>query len=192
MLYYEGMNEKLTLISKIGNFVSNILLGETKEIILRTDEKVRFISRTIDEEMRPDLKEIREKFSGIEVKVEELWKFRLAPGQSPRQLNEDGERILTESGIKDIIETRKSALLELVKQKGAENPYDAEQNITSVVAELPKRHPDLLHQLKEGAFKTGVSVDTVLFVGGVHLRNLIFKELGYDLVDLDKPQGKSE
>ena len=45
-------------------------------------------------------------------------------------------------------------------------------------------------QLKQGAFKVGQSIDTVLFIGGLHLRDLIFPELGFSLTDLDKSKGK--
>ena len=39
----------LGTIKKIGNVVSNLLLGETKEMIIRIDESVRHIETDIDE-----------------------------------------------------------------------------------------------------------------------------------------------
>ena len=43
------MEEKLTLTKKIGNFISNLLLGDTKETIIRTDEKVKGIGESVAE-----------------------------------------------------------------------------------------------------------------------------------------------
>ncbi|NTW26776.1 MAG: hypothetical protein HGA36_00400 [Candidatus Moranbacteria bacterium] len=51
---------------------------------------------------------------------------------------------------------------------------------------LPKHCPEIVDQLKTGAFKTGAEIDDVLFAGSIYLRNLIFEELGFSLNDLDK------
>lgn len=51
---------------------------------------------------------------------------------------------------------------------------------------LPKHYPDVIRNLKEGAFHVGADLDAVLFVGSIYLRNLIFKDLKFDLDDLDK------
>ena len=73
-----NLNDEITLVKRIGNFVSNLLLGETKEIIIRTDEKVRNIQTRMSE-IQPDLKNIRERFIVIEDRVATLWKDKLAP-----------------------------------------------------------------------------------------------------------------
>lgn len=124
----------------------------------------------------------------IKPKVDILWKDKYAPATSPRQLNERGQKILNESGIKEVIENKKNTLLEIIKSKGAKNAYDAEQVVLSVVEKLPEHCPDVIDQLKTGAFKTGANVDTVLLVGGLYLRDLIFPELGFSVEDLDKPK----
>ena len=41
------MTDKIEITKKIGNFVSNILLGETKEKIIRTDEGIKRIDENI-------------------------------------------------------------------------------------------------------------------------------------------------
>ena len=56
----------------------------------------------------------------------------------------------------------------------------------STVEKLPEHCPDVVDRLKTGAFKTGASLDTVLLVGGLHLRNLIFPSLGFSLDDIEK------
>lgn len=64
-----------------------------------------------------DLKGIRGKFDIVESRVSDLWADRLAPADSPRQLNERGNKILEESGIKKVIDEKKDDLLKLVQEK---------------------------------------------------------------------------
>jgi len=178
------MNEKLGIVKKVGNAVATILLGNTRETIIRTDEKVQTISRTLDQ-MGPDLKEIREKFSGLETKVNTLWADKYATAHSPRRLNERGKEILIKSGIKELVETNRSRLLEMVRAKNPTNAYDAEQAIMTVMADFPKQFPDTVVHLKDGAFRSGVTIDTLLYVGGLHLRDEIFPDLGFTLEQID-------
>ena len=137
-------------------------------------------------EMKPDLKDVRERFMVIEDRVETLWKDKLAPANSPRQLNDKGNSILNNSGIKEIIDEKKLILLKLVKDKNAKNAYDAEITIEEAMRELPTHFPDIVEKLKEGAFKVGADIGGLLFVGSIYLRNQIFHDLGFSLDDLDK------
>ncbi len=92
------------------------------------------------------------------------------------------------SGIKEIINEKKQQLLELVKFRQLKNPYDAEIAIFEVVKQLKSHCPGIVDKLKDGAFKTGSNIDSVLFVGGIYLRNEIFPDLGFSLNDLDNPK----
>ncbi len=76
-----------------------------------------------------------------------------------------------------------------MKEKEAKNAYDAEQVILSIVDELPKHCPDVIDRLKTGAFQTGASIETVLLVGGIYLRDLILPELGFSLDHIDQRIG---
>lgn len=124
--------------------------------------------------------------SEMKPKLEILWQDKFAPAHSPRQLNDRGKDVLDKSGIKEIIEEKKPKLLELVKAKETKNPYDAEKAIEDVMRQLPIHCPDVMDRLKDGAFKTGSDLGSILFVGSIYLRNQIFSELGFFLTDLDK------
>ena len=174
------MDDKISKVKKVGNWVSAILLGNTRELIGRIDE------RTIL--MMENLKDIKPKVDDIFPKVDILWKDKIAPSHSPRQLNDRGNRILVESEIKKIVDEKKEKLLELVKAKNTTNAYDAEKAIEEIMINLPIHFPDITDKLKDGAFKTGTDINTILYVGGVYLRNLIFTDLGYSITDLDKPK----
>src|SRR3989344_1530497 len=173
------MSDELSQIKKIGNWISAILLGNIREVIARIDERTKI--------MQIDLADIKPKVDELYPKVDVLWKDKFAPVHSPRQLNERGNKILEESGIKEIIEEKKIELLKIIKEKGDKNPYDAEVTILSVVNNLPTHCPDVVEKLKTGAFNTGSGIGEILLVGGIYLRNIIFSELGFKIDDLDKP-----
>lgn len=146
------------------------------------------VENSLKEQIAPDLKNVRERFVIVEDRVDTLWKDKFAPANSPRQLNERGEDILEKSGIKEIINSKRTFLLELVGQQSPKNAYDAENQIEKIMFDLPKHCPDILDQLKDGAFKTGTEFSAILFIGSIYLRNEIFPELGFSVNDLDKPK----
>jgi hypothetical protein len=129
-----------------------------------------------------------ERFIRVEERVNTLWKDEVAPARSPRQLNAIGKNILSGSGIKEIIDQNKLKLLTQVKALNPTNAYDAEQYSLNVVSELAKHCPDVVPKLKDGAFRVGSGIETVLLVGGFYLRDLIFPDLGFSLTELDKPK----
>jgi hypothetical protein len=63
--------------------------------------------------------------------------------------------------------------------------YDAENDILSVTQAIPRLFPQYLNLLKDGAFRVGDGLDSVLFVGGIYLRNQIFASLGFKLDELE-------
>ncbi len=145
---------------------------------------VKYIQKTLDTEVKPDLKDVRERFIVVEERVSTLWKDRVAPQGSPRQLNELGGKILEGSGIKELVQDRKDMLLSLVKERQPKTAYDADVLITEVMMNLPTHCPDMVDKLKAGAFKVGADVDAVLFVGAIYLRDLVFPNLGFKVDDL--------
>ncbi|MGC8624511.1 MAG: hypothetical protein ACP5VQ_04535 [Phycisphaerae bacterium] len=157
-----------------------IYIGRKLEVLDALKLKLDAVEKKVDG--------IFERFIKVEERVNTLWKDDVAPSHSPRQLNERGLNILNQSGIKQIIEARKQTLLNAVKALNPTNAYDAEQAALDVVSDLPKHCPDVIPQLKDGAFKAGQGIETVLLVGGFYLRDLIFPELGFSTTDLDKPK----
>ena len=83
------------------------------------------------------------------------------------------------------MEEKRGELFKLVKEQNFTNAYDAEEGVNKMMEGLIKKYPEIEGKLKDGAFKTGADLDSVLFVGGIYLRNLIFPELGFELNDLD-------
>ncbi len=152
------------------NPILTVLIAVSGYFLKKTFDKVEIISRDVSD-MKP--------------KLDILWRDKIAPAHSPRQLNAEGLGIFNASGIKDIVDQKKDFLLQLVKEKNVSNPYDAEIAISSVMFALPSHCPEIVDKLKHGAFVSGVDMGTVLLTGSIYLRNLIFKDLGFAIDELD-------
>lgn len=181
--------------------VITVLVAAVGYFVKRTFDKTELIGADVSDmkpklhilwkdmaEVKPKVNSLWRDLSEIKPKVDILWRDKYAPATSPRQLNERGTSILNESGIKEIVEDKKQILLEAVKKVNPSNVYDAEQAILSVVNDLPRICPDIVPQLKDGAFKVGQNIGVLLLVGGFYLRDIIFPELGFSVTDLDKPK----
>jgi len=122
----------------------------------------------------------------IEDCFDDIIKGRFASANSPIQLNEKGNKILNESKIGNFIDEDKSQLLEIARKKEFSNPYDAERGLLELLRIYIQEKPEELKKLKESAFNTGIDLESLFFVGSIYLRNSIFKELGFEIDDLDK------
>src|SRR3989338_2419440 len=94
-----------------------------------------FLKRMFDriDEMGHEVRDIRNDIADIKPKMEILWQDRLGPVSSPRQLNERGQKVLEESGIKKIIDEKWKDLSIKLKLADPKNPYDAEQAIIGII-----------------------------------------------------------
>lgn len=99
-------------------------------------------------------------------------------------LSEKGEKLFNESGIKNIIDSQKEMLFTAIKEKDPKNAYDV-QEFSKQVIELLKDNSEILGQLKDTAYKLGVGVEEILFVGSMYLRDIALKERGFKPEDLD-------
>jgi len=143
------MEEKLSLVKRIGNFASNIFLGETKEIIIRTDEKVRGIGVAITE-IKSDIKGIGaslanhgEDIAGLKAHT----KYGIS--SSPTVPNGLGDKLLTESGFYNIYPSLKPKLFGVMEAKQLRTLYDYEKNAEKALEEL--QDDPLMDCLKEYA-----------------------------------------
>lgn len=148
--------------------------------------------KEIADAIKESIGDFKDRFVSLENKMDVIWKDKIAPAHSPRQLNDLGQNILNNSGIKEIVDENKEKLFQLVKAKNTKNPYDAERAILEIMIELPKHCPEVLDKLKNGAFSTGTDIEALLFVGSIYLRNQIFSDLGFSITDLDKPKNEDK
>lgn len=175
--------EKKNISKKIGNIISNILLGETKDTVIRTEESVKRIDKDCDS-LKDKMDTVKEDIGYIRPKVDFLWEKATAVSNSPKALNEEGQRIFNQSGIKDIISANQEKLISAIKRENPQKAYQVEELSEKIIQSL-RDNPEILEKLREGAYQTGVNIETVLFVGSIYLRDIALKELGFKVKDLN-------
>lgn len=167
----------LSLLDRIGNVVSTLLLGETKERIVRIEERTLHLQKDMDEikpkvnEMYPKVLEMFPKFMEMYPKVNVLWSQATSQHRSPLQPNEQGRYIMTKSRVNDLIDDRAKDLLKAIEDIKPTTAYDA-QEAAKKVANTLKADPALVRTLKDAAYQAGTDIDSMLFVGSLHLRDL--------------------
>jgi len=140
---------------------------------------VRDLEKSLDEDVKPPLVDLRDRFAVVEDRVESLWKDKFAPAQSLRALNERGQEILEKSGIKDIVDERRAELEGMLRVRNPRTAYDAERDAIACVRTLPESVPELLDAIKAGAFRVGADIAGVLFVGGIYFRDAVLPTLEF-------------
>ncbi|MBI2506644.1 MAG: hypothetical protein HYW00_00695 [Candidatus Colwellbacteria bacterium] len=171
-------------VTKIGNWVARLIMGDALQAIARIDERTKNLEKSVDE-IKPDLREVRESFAAVKDRVNILWEREFLTAKSPLVLNEKGEKILENSGIKELVDTKREMLFIVVKDKNPQGAYQIQEFSREAMLNLKNTNPELLSALEDGAFKTGVDVDTVLLVGSFYLRDSILPEFGFQLSDID-------
>lgn len=98
---------------------------------------------------------------------------------SPRQLNDEGKRILRESKIDQIVNEHFEQIVDIVRSNEPENAYQVEQFVVEAVQAIGD-DPDIRPRVEEGAFQSGSLVVTVLYVGAIYIRDRVLEELKID------------
>ncbi len=143
------MEEKLTLTKKIGNFISNLLLGDMKETIIRTDEKVKNIGESVVE-IKVEIKGLGQSLSAHGLDIMGL-KIHTKYGitNSPTVPSESGNKLLKESGFYKVYPMLKQKLFGLMDSKNLRTLYDYEKGAEKALKEL--QDDPLIDCLKEYA-----------------------------------------
>lgn len=140
------MSDKIELTKKVGNFISNILLGETKEKIVRTDEAVRRIDNNIND-IKGDCKSIWAILSKHGEDIKGLMVYtKYGYSNSPTTPNELGQQLLKKSGFTEIYPELKQEIFGLMDSWNLRTLYDYEKGAEKALNQL-KDNP-LMDKLK--------------------------------------------
>lgn len=134
----------------------------------------------VENVIKPDLKDVRERFATLEGKSADLF-----AQHSPISLTEKGEKILSESGLKDFISSNEEVLhARCKKDRDMDTPYDIQQAAFEFLDayEFDKSIDD---QLKTYAFNQGITMDSVRRIGAIYFRDLCLAKSGHQPEDLD-------
>lgn len=121
----------------------------------------------VDTNIRPDLKDVRERLATWEGKNAGLYQ-----SQSPISLTKEGKRYLQESGLLAFIdENQDDLMLQCDHDRTMQTPYDVQQISFEFFDELDL--PDEVEQeVKTYAYNHGVSMDSMRRIGGIYFRDL--------------------
>ncbi|MGC1176960.1 MAG: hypothetical protein WA843_02720 [Candidatus Saccharimonadales bacterium] len=148
-------------------------------IKLHTLEK---LENDVENIIKPDLKDVRERFATLEGKAANLF-----VQNSPISLTNKGKNILEESGLKEYIDRDKALLHSgCGKERKMETPYDVQQSAFDFFDEHEFPN-DIDNKLKTYAFNEGLSMDSVRRIGAIYFRDICLSEKGFEAADLDKP-----
>lgn len=167
-IFISKMNFNLTLVKKETDKIPGI---ETRLTVVET--KVSSLDNTLNV-LAPRIDALFDR--GSLNKVSE--------SKSPRKLNDYGKKVLENSGIKNIISESYDDILQRVKDSNPSNAYRAEIEIIASVNVL-KENNKILSKIENGAFNSGETVDIVLVVGALNIRDKILSELDLNPQDID-------
>jgi hypothetical protein len=121
----------------------------------------------------------------IEARVDSLWRQNTTSSNSPMVLNDLGRKILEDSKVADLIDHYYSDIIRNIKSLNPQNSFQAQETLITVVSQFRQRE-DCKDKLEQAAFNSAQSVDQLLFVAAINLRDKVFSDLGYDKGDIDR------
>lgn len=161
-------------------------------------QKVKHIEQDIKDNIKPELKnlretmaestkEIRDKLADI---LQALTLKQVSQAQSPRALNDFGKQVLSQSAIRSIIEPKLDQIVQTVESNKPENAYQVQEMLLDIIQDL-KNDSSLKNSIEQAAFKSGVSVETVLLVAGIDIRDTVLEHLNMKPDDIDMHQSEA-
>lgn len=144
------------------------------------------------------IKFIREELTKLDVEVKgfrneipqlrtDMNKLLFSQSKSPLALNPRGQKLLTDSGIAPLIESRIDEIVKYVQDLNPQNAYEVQQQIIEYTRRLVEV-PELKNQIEMGAFRAGEGVYSVLYVAAIHVRDVVLQRLGMsDDENMDLP-----
>jgi hypothetical protein len=132
-------------------------------------------------EIKIEIKEIRDKTIACETSLKE--RGPLKKSKSPVSLTERGEKVINDSGGKSFVDANYTELKNKVEEKDPKTSYDIQEVSHKILMDL--KSDVRINPIKEYAFNEGLELNDVLDIMGIHLRDLILKEKGIAVEDID-------
>lgn len=163
-----GLSGFLVFIYKMGKYTEKVdrLEGDRDS----QDERIRNLDR---------------KIIACETRLEERKDIGayLQKRKSPISLSSKGKELLEKSEGKKFIDDDKKNLIKKIKDRNPKSPYDVQELAKEIVSSL--KNEEKFTPLKNYAFKEGLSLDVIITVMSVYLRDLAIPEFGYKIEDIN-------
>ncbi len=129
-----------------------------------------FAKRTYD-----DVGVLKIDVADMKPKVSIMWELlrerAFSLSSSPTVLNEKGKQLLYEGGVKEIVDANVGRLMRALADLGPQNAYQVQEGSHKAMRTILD-DTVFVARLEKIAFKNGVNVDALLFVGAIYLRDL--------------------
>ena len=112
---------------------------------------------------------------------------RLTATNSPITLTDVGQRLIDESGARNIVDSeanRRRIISLILEEPTPNNAYDAQQKTIEVLRDL--KDDPIFSSVKDFAFRNGKSIEDILYATAIYFRRYILEMLGYPIEDLDR------
>jgi len=148
------MDQNLSTLTKIGNWISTLLLGNTRELIIRIDERVNHLM--------DDMKDVKSTLAEhgrmlathteiLREHGEDIAALKMYVGynvrHSPNIPSEKGRKLLKESGFDDIYPRVREKIFTLIEKKNPKTLYDYEKEAERALRSL--RDDPIIYRLKD-------------------------------------------
>lgn len=133
-------------------------------------------------DLKKEMKEIRDKAVAAETLLKE--RGPLTKTKSPISLTERGQKVLADSGGQKFIDDNYVDFKSQIESKKPETSYDVQEMAKAVVEGL--REDVRFNPLKEYLFKEGLSVEDIVSVLGIYLRDRVLADKEWKTEDIDK------
>lgn len=159
--------------------IVSIATGIAAFLIYR--DKVRNLADDV-KDIKKEMKDIRDMV--IECKTSLKEREPLTKKESPISLTERGNQFLQASGGVQFIDENFTDLFAKVEAHSPKTAYDVQELSKEVLREISNN--DKFAPLKEYLFKEGESLEELITVMGVDLRDRILKQKNWNVSDVDK------
>ncbi len=123
--------------------------------------------------------EIISRIAVLESKVDVLWRDFWARSHSPIALNKRGREILHTSTFRNQLESTYSEVLMRVRAKGPQSAYEVQEILITVISRY-QYDESFRFTLHEDAFNNGSTVEDILFISALSIRDRVMIDLGFD------------
>jgi hypothetical protein len=120
--------------------------------------------------LETDVAWLKDTISELTIQAENI-RAKLFKSSSPVSLTQSGYVALKRSGLRSYIDANRNVLLGRLKRKSSADPYELQQHIFRLFAELPLEEP-VAHHLSKFAFANDISPDLLRRVGAIYLRDI--------------------
>ncbi|HEY6737052.1 MAG TPA: hypothetical protein VI322_05035 [Candidatus Saccharimonadia bacterium] len=175
-----SLKSVMDVFTPIATLVVTILLGLVGLIVYFLKRLINQVDALAQEikPIRPAIVELQGLLAPAKLK-KLLFPLTVAPG-SPLKVTPFGEKLLVESGFKDIIDANADRLVESVKSRGPKTNYDIQEAAFATIRELIEKSDPLLTPIKSYAFNNGLELDLMVPPAAVTLRDEVMKTLKFD------------